>query len=115
MIIPVVIGSIELKKPEVPKLGELTAKKTNLTLNLNNTDQSLRHNSNVCTCTCSCAHCSRIKIVTVSDLGSPDDSLNPGSPDIPQTPLSPSVMNFDTAPAIMITSITPEGVEEEAK
>lgn len=115
MIIPIVIGSIELKKPEVPKSDKLTDKKTNLKLNLNNTEQSLRHNSNICTCTCPCAHCSRIKIVTVSDLGSPDGSANPASPDIPQTPLSPSVMNFDTAPAIMITSITPEGVEEEAK
>ncbi|XP_070507816.1 arrestin domain-containing protein 2-like [Chironomus tepperi] len=115
LIIPIIIGSVELKKPEVSKPGESTGKKTKLTLNLNNTDQSLKHNSNVCTCTCSCAHCSRIKIVTVSDLGSPDGSCAPVSPDIPQTPLSPSVMNFDTAPAIMITSITPEGVEEEAK
>lgn len=113
LIIPIVIGSIELQKPIMQ--NEIGVKKTNLKLDLTKTEHSLKHNSNVCICTCTCAHCSRIKIVTVSDLSSPDSSIDPYSHEIPQTPLSPTVMSFDKTPEIMITSITPEGVEEEAK
>lgn len=77
LIIPIVIGTIPLKKEEEEK------SETKLKLKLpifNNEDGSI-----ACQCTCPCPHCARSKIITNAS-GSPENFDNSM---VPQTPMSP--------------------------
>jgi hypothetical protein len=93
LIIPLTIGTIGFKNENEPPAGDemiksLAKKKANLTLNFD----SINNNSSteVCTCTCSCSHCGKVKLITESDLSSPDSTLSPDTPMIPETPMTPT-------------------------